>query len=96
MCNEIVGVGRHRAGHGGADCVGDGLGAAGWTVWVTARSARGRGTGHLPGTIEETAEAVTSAGGGEASRLPAIIPTTIRSGHSVIAPPAITPGCICW
>jgi NAD(P)-dependent dehydrogenase (short-subunit alcohol dehydrogenase family) len=39
------------------------LGAAGWTVWVTARSAQGHGTGHLPGTIEETAEAVTRAGG---------------------------------
>jgi len=41
-----------------------GLGAAGWTVWVTGRSTRGAAsTSHLPGTIEETAEAVTAAGG---------------------------------
>src|SRR3954471_17767012 len=40
------------------------LGAAGWTVWVTARSSRTEGTtSHLPGTVEETAEAVTVAGG---------------------------------
>ena len=40
------------------------LGAAGWTVWVTGRSSRHSGpTSHLPGTVEETAEAVTNAGG---------------------------------
>ena len=40
------------------------LGAAGWTVWVTGRSSRTAGsTSHLPGTVEETAEAVTAAGG---------------------------------
>lgn len=39
------------------------LGRAGWVVYVTARSsARGR-TSHLPGTVEETAEAVSDAGG---------------------------------
>src|SRR5262245_55241840 len=41
-----------------------GLGAAGWTVWVTGRSSRTKGsTSHLPGTVEETADAVTAAGG---------------------------------
>jgi dehydrogenase/reductase SDR family protein 1 len=40
------------------------LGAAGWTVWVTGRSSRSGGsTSHLPGTVEDTAEAVTAAGG---------------------------------
>jgi len=40
------------------------LGAAGWTVWGTGRSSRSTGsTSHLPGTVEETAEAVTAAGG---------------------------------
>jgi NAD(P)-dependent dehydrogenase (short-subunit alcohol dehydrogenase family) len=40
------------------------LGAAGWTVWVTARSNRASGsTSHLPGTVEDTAEAVDAAGG---------------------------------
>lgn len=39
------------------------LGQAGWTVWVTARSSRGDSTSHLPGSVEETAEAVTAAGG---------------------------------
>jgi NAD(P)-dependent dehydrogenase (short-subunit alcohol dehydrogenase family) len=40
------------------------LGEAGWTVWVTGRSTRdGDRTTHLPGTVEETAEAVTAAGG---------------------------------
>ena len=40
------------------------LGAAGWTVWVTGRSARASGpTSHLPGTVEDTADAVTAAGG---------------------------------
>lgn len=40
------------------------LGEAGATVYVTGRSTRAGGsTGHHPGTIEETAEAVTAAGG---------------------------------
>lgn len=39
------------------------LGAAGWTVWVTARSSGGHRTSHLHGTIEETAAAVDAAGG---------------------------------
>ena len=40
------------------------LGASGWTVWVTGRSSRASGTtSHLPGTVEQTGEAVTAAGG---------------------------------
>ena len=40
------------------------LGEAGWTVWATGRSSRAAGsTSHLPGNVEETAEAVSSAGG---------------------------------
>ena len=39
------------------------LGAAGWTVWVTGRSTRAHTTSHLPGTVDDTAEAVTRAGG---------------------------------
>lgn len=39
------------------------LGAAGWTVWVTGRSSRAHTTSHLPGTVEDTADAVTAAGG---------------------------------
>lgn len=40
------------------------LGAAGWTVWVTGRSAVASGqTSHLPGTVEATAAAVDKAGG---------------------------------
>jgi NAD(P)-dependent dehydrogenase (short-subunit alcohol dehydrogenase family) len=39
------------------------LGQAGWVVYVTARSSAAGRTGHLPGTVEETAEAVTAAGG---------------------------------
>ena len=40
------------------------LGTAGWTVWITGRSTdRGARTSHLPGTVEETAAAVTAAGG---------------------------------
>ncbi len=39
------------------------LGRAGWTVYVTARSSAAGQTGHLPGTVEATAEAVTAAGG---------------------------------
>jgi NAD(P)-dependent dehydrogenase (short-subunit alcohol dehydrogenase family) len=39
------------------------LGAAGWTVWVTARSTVDGSTSHLPGTVEQTAAEVTAAGG---------------------------------
>src|SRR5215213_8445072 len=40
------------------------LGAAGWTVWVTARSSRPAGpTSHLGGTVEDVASAVDAAGG---------------------------------
>jgi len=39
------------------------LGQAGWVVYVTARSSGTGRTGHLPGTVEQTAEAVTAAGG---------------------------------
>jgi NAD(P)-dependent dehydrogenase (short-subunit alcohol dehydrogenase family) len=40
------------------------LGRAGWTVWISARSGRAAGsTSHLPGSVEETAQAVTAAGG---------------------------------
>jgi NAD(P)-dependent dehydrogenase (short-subunit alcohol dehydrogenase family) len=39
------------------------LGRAGWTVYVTARSSAAGRTGHLPGTVEETAAAVTAASG---------------------------------
>src|SRR5215467_5762133 len=39
------------------------LGAAGWTVWVTARSGAGVSASHLPGTVEEAAAAVDAAGG---------------------------------
>jgi NAD(P)-dependent dehydrogenase (short-subunit alcohol dehydrogenase family) len=39
------------------------LGAAGWTVWVTARSTDAASTSHLPGSVEQTANAVTQAGG---------------------------------
>src|SRR5262245_51134571 len=39
------------------------LGQAGWTVYVTARSSSAGRTGHLPGTVEQAAGAVTAAGG---------------------------------
>ena len=39
------------------------LGQAGWVVYVTARSSANGRTGHLPGTVEQTADAVTAAGG---------------------------------
>jgi NAD(P)-dependent dehydrogenase (short-subunit alcohol dehydrogenase family) len=39
------------------------LGGAGWTVIVTARSSAAGRTGHLPGTVEETAADVSAAGG---------------------------------
>ena len=52
---------------GGSRGVGRGvavaLGQAGWVVYVTARSSAGGRTGHLPGTVEQTADAVTAAGG---------------------------------
>ena len=35
----------------------------GWVVYVTARSSAGERTGHLPGTVEQAADAVTAAGG---------------------------------
>src|SRR5260370_24324559 len=40
------------------------LGQAGWVVYVSARSSADGRTGHLPGTVEQTAGAVTEAGGG--------------------------------
>ena len=39
------------------------LGQAGWVVYVTARSSGTGRTGPLPGTVEQTAEAVAAAGG---------------------------------
>ncbi len=39
------------------------LGEAGATVYVTGRSLRGRTTESMPGSIDETAEAVTANGG---------------------------------
>jgi NAD(P)-dependent dehydrogenase (short-subunit alcohol dehydrogenase family) len=39
------------------------LGRAGWVVYVTARSTRDARTGHLPGTVEQTADAVSASGG---------------------------------
>ncbi|MGO8957966.1 MAG: SDR family NAD(P)-dependent oxidoreductase [Streptosporangiaceae bacterium] len=39
------------------------LGGAGWVVYVTARSSAARRSGHLPGTVEATAAAVSAAGG---------------------------------
>src|SRR6201990_14419 len=52
---------------GGSRGVGRGvavaLGQAGWVVYVTARSSANGRSGHLPGTVEQTADAVTEAGG---------------------------------
>src|SRR6266700_2409453 len=52
---------------GGSRGVGRGvavaLGQAGWVVYVSARSSADGRTGHLPGTVEQTADAVTAAGG---------------------------------
>lgn len=52
---------------GGSRGVGRGvavaLGQAGWVVYVTARSSAAGRTGHLPGTVEQTADAVTASGG---------------------------------
>ncbi len=39
------------------------LGRGGWTVYLTARSTAAGRTGHLPGTVEETAAQVSAAGG---------------------------------
>jgi NAD(P)-dependent dehydrogenase (short-subunit alcohol dehydrogenase family) len=39
------------------------LGRAGWTVYLTARSTGAGRTTLLPGTVEESADAVTAAGG---------------------------------
>jgi NAD(P)-dependent dehydrogenase (short-subunit alcohol dehydrogenase family) len=39
------------------------LGQVGWTVYVTARSSADGLTGHLAGTVEATAAAITDAGG---------------------------------
>jgi NAD(P)-dependent dehydrogenase (short-subunit alcohol dehydrogenase family) len=39
------------------------LGHAGWVVYATARSSANGRTGHLPGTVEQTAQRVTAAGG---------------------------------
>jgi dehydrogenase/reductase SDR family protein 1 len=52
---------------GGSRGVGRGvavaLGSAGWLVCLTARSSAAGRTGHLPGTVEQAAAAVTAAGG---------------------------------
>jgi NAD(P)-dependent dehydrogenase (short-subunit alcohol dehydrogenase family) len=39
------------------------LGQAGWAVYLTARSSRARRTGHLPGTVDDTAAAIEADGG---------------------------------
>ncbi len=52
------------ASRGGGKAIAIELGTGGWTVYVTGRSTRGgTTTENLPTTVEETAEAVTSAGG---------------------------------
>ena len=52
------------ASRGAGRAIAEALGAAGATVYVTGRSARGAGTTEgLPGTVEEAAEQVTAAGG---------------------------------
>jgi NAD(P)-dependent dehydrogenase (short-subunit alcohol dehydrogenase family) len=68
MAGEQSGPGRRVAWVTGASRgVGKGiasaLGSARWIVYVTARSAAGQRSGHLPGTAEVTADAVTRAGG---------------------------------
>jgi NAD(P)-dependent dehydrogenase (short-subunit alcohol dehydrogenase family) len=55
----VVTGARHGAGRGIALA----LGEAGATVYVTGRSLRGNSKEKLPGSIEETAEAVTRLGG---------------------------------
>lgn len=52
------------ASRGAGRAIAEVLGAAGATVYVTGRSARGRGTTEgLPGTVDDTAERVTALGG---------------------------------
>jgi NAD(P)-dependent dehydrogenase (short-subunit alcohol dehydrogenase family) len=52
------------ATRGGGKAIALELGAASWTVYVTGRSTRAGGsTEGLPGTLEETAEAIDAAGG---------------------------------
>src|SRR3712207_1203635 len=52
------------ASRGAGRAIAEVLGEAGATVYVTGRSAQGAGTTEgLPGTVEETAEHVTAAGG---------------------------------
>src|SRR5207302_3084010 len=54
-------TGASRGAGRGIACV---LGAAGATVYVTGRSVRGeRTTDDMPGTIDDTADAVTARGG---------------------------------
>lgn len=57
------------------------LGAAGATVYVTGRTARGRPSEYArPETIEETAELVTAAGGrGIAVRVDHLVPEEVRA-----------------
>ncbi len=69
---------------GGSRGVGRGvavaLGQAGWVVYVTARSSAAGRTGHLPGTVEEAAEAVTAGGG-----LGVAVPCDHRDDEAVAA-----------
>ena len=52
------------ASRGAGRAIAEALGAAGATVYVTGRSSRSTGTTEgLPGTVEDTAELVTAAGG---------------------------------
>src|SRR5260370_2583473 len=51
------------ASRGGGRGVAVALGQAGWVVYVSARSSAAGRTGHLPGTVEQAADAVTAAGG---------------------------------
>jgi NAD(P)-dependent dehydrogenase (short-subunit alcohol dehydrogenase family) len=52
------------ATRGGGKAIALELGAGGWTVFVTGRSTRAAGrTEDLPGTLEDTAEAIDAAGG---------------------------------
>src|ERR1700750_1285804 len=83
-------------GSGGSRGVGGGvavaLGQAGWVVYVTARSSAGGRTGHLPGTVEQTADAVTAAGGSGVA-----VPCDHRDDEAVRAVAAqITSPLCCW
>src|SRR5204862_7627276 len=84
---------------GGSRGVGRGvavaLGQAGWVVYVTARSSAAARTGHLPGTVEETAEAVT-AGGGLGVAVPCETGTTKPSGRRPGGSSRTTDGSTCW